>query len=242
MRLEVREVSKRFGAHAAVDRCSLSIQDVHSLVLIGPSGGGKSTLLRIIGGLETPDAGSVRVNDTTLAQDERQLLTYRRRVGTVFQAFNLFPHLSALANVMLPLEKVHGFSTEAARHAAEEQLARFRLTPHMSKKPAELSGGQRQRVAIARALAIRPELLLFDEPTSALDPEMTAEVLEVIEELRREGRDLILVTHQLAFARRVADRVCFLADGRIVESGDPTIFDQPAQAQTRDFLSKVLRY
>lgn len=242
MRLELQDVSKCFGTHAAVDRCSLSIQDVHSLVLIGPSGGGKSTLLRIIGGLEVPDSGAVRVNDTILTRDERQLLMYRRQVGTVFQAFNLFPHLSALQNVMLPLEKVHGFSVADARHLAEEQLARFRLTAHIRKKPAELSGGQRQRVAIARALAIRPQLLLFDEPTSALDPEMTSEVLEVIEELRREGRDLILVTHQLAFARRVADRVCFLADGKIVESGDSTIFDHPQQPQTRDFLSKVLRY
>jgi polar amino acid transport system ATP-binding protein len=242
MKLELREVTKNFGAHAAVDRCTLTTEDVHSVVLIGPSGGGKSTLLRIIGGLERADGGSIRVNDRTLTRDERQLLEYRRTVGTVFQAFNLFPHLTALQNVMLPLEKVHGFAADKARAAAEEQLARFRLEAHMGKKPAELSGGQRQRVAIARALAIRPQLLLFDEPTSALDPEMTAEVLEVIEELRRERRDLILVTHQLAFAKQVADRVFFLADGRIVESGGPEIFDQPREEQTRQFLSKVLRY
>jgi polar amino acid transport system ATP-binding protein len=242
MKLELREVTKSFGAHAAVDRCTLTAEDVHSVVLIGPSGGGKSTLLRIIGGLERADGGTVRVNDRTLTKDERQLLEYRRTVGTVFQAFNLFPHLTALQNVMLPLEKVHGFPTDKARATAEEQLARFRLEAHMGKKPAELSGGQRQRVAIARALAIRPQLLLFDEPTSALDPEMTAEVLEVIEELRRERRDLILVTHQLAFAKQVADRVFFLADGRIVESGGPEIFDQPKEDQTRQFLSKVLRY
>ena len=155
----------------------------------------------------------------------------------------MFPHLTALRNITLPLEEVHGIPSEEAETIARTQLARFRLEQHSGKKPAEMSGGQRQRVAIARALSIRPRLLLFDEPTSALDPEMTAEVLDVIEELRREGRDLILVTHQMAFARRVADHAIFLADGRIVESGPGSdLFENPKEAAARDFLARVLRY
>ena len=177
------------------------------------------------------------------ARDESRRRAYRRTVGTVFQAYNLFPHLDALTNLTLPLEKVHGLSAAEARERALAQLARFRLEKHAAKMPAELSGGQRQRVAIARALSISPRLLLFDEPTSALDPEMTAEVLEAIAELRAEGRDLILVTHHMAFARRVADHVIFLAEGRVVESAaGGAIFDDPQQPQTRDFLSRILRY
>ncbi|MHA3772821.1 amino acid ABC transporter ATP-binding protein [Verrucomicrobiota bacterium sgz303538] len=243
MRLELQNVTKRFGAQHAVHSVSLKIEEVCSLVLIGPSGGGKSTLLRIIGGLEIPDEGSVTVNGRPLTPSEDDLQKYRRTVGTVFQAFNLFPHLTALGNITLPLEKVHGLSPAEAEARAREQLARFRLEAHANKTPAQLSGGQRQRVAIARALSIKPQLLLFDEPTSALDPEMTAEVLEVIEELRNEGRDLVLVTHHMAFARRVADHVVFLSDGKIVEAG-PTddVFGASQRTETAEFLAKVLRY
>ena len=242
MKLKLEAVSKSFGGQMALNGVSLSLQDVHSLVFIGPSGGGKSTLLRIIGGLETPDSGSIKVNGQRLEPVEAKLRDYRRRIGTVFQAFNLFPHLTALANLTLPLEKVQGASPEKAAELARTHLARFGLEAHAHKKPAEMSGGQRQRVAIARALSIEPRFMLFDEPTSALDPEMTAEVLAAIEELRAEGRDLIVVTHQMAFARRIADQVVFLADGRIVESGPAAqIFDRPAETQTRDFLAKVLQ-
>lgn len=243
MRLELEAIGKSFGAHRALDALSLLVEDARSLVLIGPSGGGKSTLLRIIGGLEAPDRGEVTVNGRRLNFAEESLRSHRRTIGTVFQAFNLFPHLSALENISLPLEKVHHFSRADANAAARAQLERFQLEAHAGKTPAELSGGQRQRVAIARALSIRPQLLLFDEPTSALDPEMTAEVLEVIEQLRTEGRDLILVTHHMAFARRVADRVAFLADGRILESGVASqLFDTPKRPETRSFLAKVLRF
>ncbi|MEA3208629.1 MAG: hypothetical protein QOE70_1686 [Chthoniobacter sp.] len=243
MKLELENISKRFGDHRALDRVSLRCDNVHSLVLIGPSGGGKSTLLRVIGGLEDADSGSVTINGQRLGHSERERLEHRRTVGTVFQAFNLFPHLSALANIALPLEKVHGQSKGEAEQTARDLLKRFRLENHAAKKPAELSGGQRQRVAIARAISIKPRLLLFDEPTSALDPEMTVEVLSTIEELRDEGRELILVTHQMAFARRVADHVAFLADGSIIESGAvETVLDRPTQPTTRDFLSKVLKY
>ncbi len=243
MKLELENVCKSYGPHVALSGVSMRVENAHSFVLIGPSGGGKSTLLRILGGLETPDAGTVAVNGEPLAFTEETLLRYRRTIGTVFQSYNLFPHLTALENITLPLEKVHRFSPAKATEIARAQLARFRLETHAAKTPAELSGGQRQRVAIARALSIQPQLLLFDEPTSALDPEMTTEVLEVIEELRAEGRDLIVVTHHMGFARRVADRVAFLADGRILESSAAsTFFDAPQNEATRAFLAKVLRY
>jgi len=254
VKLRVSAVSKTFGATRVLDRVTLDFDAVASLVLIGPSGGGKSTLLRILAGLEYPDPvlnsdgafacwPRVEINNEAVVFDERALAAHRRKIGVVFQAFNLFPHLTALENVTLPLEKVHGVAPAEARDRARQTLARFRLAPHADKKPAALSGGQRQRVAIARAIAIRPRLLLFDEPTSALDPEMTGEVLGVIEELREEGRDFILVTHEMGFARRVADQVALLADGRIVESGSAAqIFGAPEHEVSRQFLSKVLRY
>jgi polar amino acid transport system ATP-binding protein len=245
MHLTLAHITKTFGAHRVLDDVSLSFENAHSVVFIGPSGGGKSTLLRIIAGLETPDAGTLSVNGEPVHfENERALREHRRRIGVVFQAFNLFPHLSALENITLPLEKVHGLAPDAARDTALESLRRFRLETHAHKKPAELSGGQKQRVAIARAVAIKPRLLLFDEPTSALDPEMTAEVLDVIEELKEEGRDLILVTHEMGFARIAANQVVFLADGKIVETGAPAqLFEQTPRAEScRRFLAKVLKY
>ena len=218
---------------------------VQTLVLIGPSGGGKSTFLRILAGLEYPDAesGEVVIDDQPVIYRERELARHRRTIGTVFQAYNLFPHLTALQNVTLPLEKVHGQSRAEATHTAMEALTRFRLDQHTHKKPAELSGGQRQRVAIARAIAIKPRLLFFDEPTSALDPEMTGGVLETIEELRDEGRDFVLVTHEMGFARRVADQVALLAEGRIAEFGPAAqVFDEPRNEVSRRFFDKVLKY
>jgi polar amino acid transport system ATP-binding protein len=236
-------LSKSFGSHQVLDRLSLELEDVHSLVLIGPSGGGKTTLLRILAGLEIPDAGEVQFNGAPIRFDEATLHRYRRTVGVVFQAFNLFPHLTALQNITLPLEKVHGYAPAAAREVAMQMLTRFQLATHAAQKPAALSGGQRQRVAIARALAVKPRVLFFDEPTSALDPEMTAEVLDMIRALRVEGQDLILVTHEMGFARVVADRAAFLAEGRILEYG-PTaeIFSNPATEACRRFLANVLKY
>ena len=222
---------------------SLALEKVHTLVLVGPSGGGKTTLLRIIAGLEYPTAGELEINNETVLFDENSLLEYRRTVGTVFQAFNLFPHLSALQNITLPLEKVHGHSPQQALEIARLHLERFQLQKHASKRPAELSGGQRQRVAIARAVAIKPRLLLFDEPTSALDPEMTAEVLDMIREVRQAGADFILVTHEMGFARQIADQVALLAGGRIIEAGPvEQVLERPAHPQSRDFLAKVLNY
>jgi polar amino acid transport system ATP-binding protein len=243
MKLNLQDVVKRFGTHTVIDRVSLDVDDIHCLALIGPSGGGKSTLLRIIAGLEYPNSGSVAVNGQLIEHYDAALLRHRRSVGTVFQAFNLFPHLTALKNITLPLEKVHGRSKEEALDLAEGTLRRFQLLDHSHKKPAELSGGQRQRVAIARAIAIKPQVVLLDEPTSALDPEMTAEVLELIEELKQEGRDLLLVTHEMGFARRLADRVALLSAGRIAEIGPPEqVFGASQSEVTRNFLSRVLKY
>jgi polar amino acid transport system ATP-binding protein len=243
VKLGLQQISKSFNGHVALEAVSLQLEKVHTLALIGPSGGGKSTLLRIVAGLEYPDAGTVEINGERVIFEETPLRRHRCTIGTVFQAFNLFPHLTALQNITLPLEKVHGHSGPEAEEIARRMLVRFRLESHATKRPAELSGGQRQRVAIARAISIKPRLLLFDEPTSALDPEMTAEVLDMIKELREEGRDFILVTHEMGFARQVADQAAFLAGGRIVEAGPAApLFDAPSAPQTRDFLSKVLKY
>jgi polar amino acid transport system ATP-binding protein len=243
MKLKLDRLSKRFGAQLVLDSVSLELEKVHTLVLIGPSGGGKSTLLRIIAGLEFPDSGAIEINGDRVVFEEEKLLQHRRTIGTVFQAFNLFPHLTALQNITLPLEKVHRHPPAEAEEIARQLLSRFRLETQAAKRPAELSGGQRQRVAIARAVSIKPRLLLFDEPTSALDPEMTSEVLDMIKELREEGRDFILVTHEMGFAREIADQVALVADGRIAELGPvKQVFDNPTTPQSRDFLAKVLKY
>jgi polar amino acid transport system ATP-binding protein len=243
MHLKVTNLVKRYHGQMALDGVTLQLSDVRSVVLIGPSGGGKSTLLRMLAGLEQADQGSVEVNGEPIPCDEEHLIRYRRGIGTVFQAYNLFPHLTALENVTLPLVQAHGYAKAAAREYAMEQLRRFQLEAHADKKPFELSGGQQQRVAIVRAIAIKPRFLLFDEPTSALDPEMTAEVLDLIEELRREGKELILVTHNMGFARRVADDCLFLSEGRIVETGTAQqIFEEPRTPELQSFLARVLKY
>ena len=243
MKLEATDLCKSFGHQTVLRNVNMNLEQVHTLALIGPSGGGKSTLLRIIAGLEKPDSGRLQLNDQEIVYREKELMAHRRSIGTVFQAFNLFPHLTALQNITLPLEKVHQYKAGEARHVAEEILARFQLSEHSHKPPAQLSGGQRQRVAIARAISIKPKLLLFDEPTSALDPEMTAEVLEVIEELRKEGRDLVLVTHQMGFAHRIADQIALLSGGQILECGPPSqVLDNPESETTRQFLAKILKY
>jgi polar amino acid transport system ATP-binding protein len=243
MNLKLDNLCKSYAGHRALDAVELTLTAARALVIIGPSGGGKSTLLRVLAGLEHPDAGTVEINGERVVFEEAALLRHRRTIGTVFQAYNLFPHLTALENITLPLEKVHGHAPAEAAEIARLLLARFRLEDRAGLRPAQLSGGQRQRVAIARAVSIKPRLLLFDEPTSALDPEMTAEVLDMIGELREEGRDFILVTHEMGFARRVADQAALLAGGQVVECGPaPQLFDHPATPQAADFLAKVLKY
>ena len=243
MLLHFHSLTKRYGGHTVLDAITARLDFPHVLALLGPSGGGKSTLLRVIGGLETPEEGTLQVDGSEVPRDEKPLRAYRSNIGTVFQSWNLFPHLDALANIMLPLTAVHGQTPDEARTHSLELLERLQLADHANKRPAELSGGQRQRVAIARAVAIRPKLLLFDEPTSALDPEMTAEVLEVIADLKSEGRTFILVTHAMNFARTVADEVAFLASGKILEHAPAQkFFASPRTPEAARFLDRVLKF
>ena len=241
MKLEARDIVQRFDTATVLDRLTLCTGDIQSLVLVGPSGGGKSTLLRILAGLDVPVAGTVAFDGVALPRDEASLREYRKTVGTVFQAYNLFPHLSALDNLLLPLVHVHGLTEQAARERVREPLERFQLMDHAHKRPAELSGGQKQRIAILRALVVQPRRLFLDEPTSALDPEMTGEVLEMIGELKALGTQFVLVTHEMGFARRVADELAFIADGRVLAHGPAAdMFDRCAEPRVRDFFSRIL--
>lgn len=243
MKLELKGLTKSYGPLAVLDQVNLTLEDVRSLVFIGPSGGGKTTLLRLIAGLETPEAGEIVINDHPIEfGSEESLRNYRRRIGMVFQAYNLFPHLTALKNITLPLVQVHGYTEEKAREEALTLLERFHLADQAVKKPAQLSGGQKQRIAICRAVAIRPEFLLLDEPTSALDPEYTSEVLDLIGELRREGMRLILVTHEMGFARQAADYLLFVGDGGLIAQGTPEELFGCSDERVSRFFNKVLKY
>jgi ABC-type polar amino acid transport system ATPase subunit len=240
--LEVQGLSKRFGPHLVLDRLDLAVKVGETVVIMGPSGGGKSTLLRCINYLETPDAGQVWVAGEAVGRSSRELRKHRARIGMVFQRFNLFAHLSARDNIAFGPRKVLGQSKGEAYQAAEQLLARVHLSEHAHKLPRQLSGGQQQRVAIARALAMNPALLLLDEPTSALDPELVGEVLSVIGEIARGGMTMVIATHEMAFAREVADRVIFMEDGRFVEENPPELmFTQPREERTRQFLARILR-
>ena len=241
MELVVKGLTQAYGTTTVLDRLDLTTGDIRALVLVGPSGGGKTTLLRILAGLDLPVEGSVSFAGKTLPRDEPGLLDYRRHVGTVFQAYNLFPHLSALDNLTLPLIHVHGLAPAAARKRVAEPLERFKLAEHAHKRPSQLSGGQKQRIAILRALATQPERLFLDEPTSALDPEMTAEVLEMIGELKDLGTRFVLVTHEMGFARKVADEVAFVGGGKVVASGPAsTMFEHCPEPRVRDFFARIL--
>ena len=242
MKLYAESLTRTYGTLNALDGLTLSLE-AGVLVLIGPSGGGKSTFLRLCGGLDEASSGTLLLNDISLGHDPATMLAWRRRNGFLFQQFNLFPHLTALRNITLPLEKVHGQSPAVAEETARGCLKRFGLQDHAGKLPSQLSGGQQQRAGLARAIAPGPEILLLDEPTSALDPEMTAEVLELIQELAAAGQHIILSTHEMGFARAVADQVALIAAGKILETGPPAgIFGNPKEALTRRFLAKVMRF
>jgi polar amino acid transport system ATP-binding protein len=233
-------IVKRFGAVTVLDRVSASVHPGEVVCLIGPSGSGKSTLLRCTNALESIDAGRVLFDGMALPAAESLRRHVRRRMGMVFQNFELFPHMTALQNVMVGRETVLGDTRDAARARAQKLLDKVGLAPQADAYPATLSGGQQQRVAIARALAMDPEVMLFDEPTSALDPETIGEVLGVMKQLALEGMTMIVVTHEMTFARRVGNWVIVLDHGRIVEQGFPTqIFEQPRETRTRDFLSHL---
>lgn len=244
MKLETQAVTKRYGAHAALDGASFSTGDeARVIALLGPSGGGKSTLLRVLGSLLVPDAGSISIDGRTLPHDEAGALIERRANGFVFQGYNLFPHLTALQNIALPLREVHGMPESQAVRRAMELLHRLGLEGHENKRPSQLSGGQQQRAAIARALAPKPRLLLLDEPTSALDPVMTGEVLDVIRELAEAGQSIILATHEISFARKVAAWVVFLAAGKVEESSSAAdFFTQPRTSLAQAYLEGLSKY
>ena len=221
MDLKIENLTRNFNGQKALDNLSISLSNVSSLVLIGPSGSGKTTLLRVLAGLETPDAGTIRINKRPLLFDESSLHSHRKQIGVVFQGYNLFPHLSAEENIVLPLVKVHGLTREEARARAHTLLSRFALMGHKDKKPAQLSGGQQQRIALCRTAALEPAVMLLDEPTSALDPEFTTEVLDLVHGLQKEGIELIMVTHEMGFAASAADHVIFMDQGRILADGRP---------------------
>ncbi|MET8022201.1 amino acid ABC transporter ATP-binding protein [Streptomyces decoyicus] len=249
--VEVHDVHKWYGAHRVLDGVELTVRPGEVTVILGPSGSGKSTLLRVINHLEKPEVGYVSVNGEPIGVrqhgerlkelSERVILGQRSQIGFVFQNFNLFPHLTALENVAAAPVATGKLTKPKAQELAHELLDRVGLADKVGAYPRQLSGGQQQRVAIARALALRPGVILFDEPTSALDPELVGDVLAVIKDLATSGTTLIIVTHEIGFAREVADRVVFIDGGRIVEQGLPTeMLDHPKHERTRDFLSKVL--
>jgi ABC-type polar amino acid transport system ATPase subunit len=245
--IELKELSKSFGSRLILDRVSLSVRTGDTVALIGPSGGGKSTLLRCVNGLNTFNEGEVRVgphvlkSQATGAADNGATREIRRLVGMVFQDFQLFPHFTALQNVIEAPLRVLGMQPAEARDLGEKLLARVGLANRAENYPSQLSGGQKQRVAIARALAMSPRGLLCDEITSALDPELKTEVLAVLEDLKKEGMTLMLVTHEIGFARRAADRVAVLAEGRVIEEGPPEqVIDNPQSERTKQFLKCVL--
>ncbi|MCR8908607.1 amino acid ABC transporter ATP-binding protein [Thermophilibacter sp. ET337] len=238
--IELRHVDKHYGDLHVLRDVSLSVARGEVVVIIGPSGSGKSTLCRTINRLETIDSGEILIEGEPLPQEGRELARMRSELGMVFQQFNLFAHMSVLDNVTLGPREVLGQPKEEAERYALELLGRVGVAEQAHKVPAQLSGGQQQRAAIARSLAMRPKAMLFDEPTSALDPEMINEVLDVMVELARGGMTMIVVTHEMGFARRVADRVVFMADGQIVEEGVPdAFFDHPKSQRARDFLDSI---
>lgn len=241
-RLDIRGVHKSFNGLAVLRGIDMQVHTHEAVVLIGASGSGKSTLLRCINGLETVDAGSITLDgETDVADFDTNLDDIRRRIGMVFQSFNLFPHMSVVDNIMIGPRKALRLPKAEARDRAVELLERFGLADKIDEYPDRLSGGQQQRVAIMRSLAMHPELMLFDEITSALDPMLVGEVLDVVRELKYSGMTIVMATHEMAFAKEIADRVCFLHAGRIVEEGPAAhVFSDPSHELTREFLARFL--
>ena len=241
-KIKVENIHKKYKKNHVLRGIDLEVNEGEVVVLIGPSGSGKSTLLRCLNFLEQPTKGSVAIDGQTL-QDNKALNELRKRVGMVFQHFNLFNHMTVAENIRFaPLLLGVLASKEEADQRVDDLLQQVGLSDKKEARPNQLSGGQKQRVAIARALAMRPEVILFDEPTSALDPEMVGDVLEVMKKLANEGMTMVIVTHEMGFARQVADRIVFIADGVVVEEGTPkAVLDHPQEARTKTFLAKVLK-
>lgn len=239
--ISLRGVDKFFGSFQALSNINMSVGEQEVVVVIGPSGSGKSTLIRCINRLERHDRGSIVVDGVELSDDIRAIQSIRRETGMVFQSFNLFPHLSVMDNITLAPRNVRNLPQAEAEATAMALLERVKIPDQARKYPGQLSGGQQQRVAIARSLAMKPKVMLFDEPTSALDPEMIKEVLDTMKDLATEGMTMICVTHEMGFAREVADRVVFMSDGEIVEVGTPEhFFVDPTEERTKLFLSQIL--
>lgn len=241
--IEMINVDKWFGDFHVLKDINLKVSAGDRVVICGPSGSGKSTVVRCINRLEQHQKGVIKVNGTELTNDPSSIAAIRSEVGMVFQQFNLFPHLTVLENLVLGPMKARGLSRAEATERAMHYLTRVRIPEQAEKRPAQLSGGQQQRVAIARSLTMEPKVLLFDEPTSALDPEMISEVLDVMVELAEEGMTMIVVTHEMGFARKVADQMVFIDQGEIVESGPPSqFFEAPKSDRTQKFLSQILQH
>ena len=239
--IDVKNLSKSFGDHLVLDGISQHIYPGEKVVVIGPSGSGKSTFLRCLNLLETPSAGTISFQGTVITDPKVKIDQVRQQMGMVFQHFNLFPNMTIRKNITLAPVRTGQMKQEEADAQADALLQRVGLTDKADAYPSQLSGGQKQRVAIVRALAMKPQLMLFDEPTSALDPEMVGEVLDVMKELAREGMTMVVVTHEMGFAREVGSRVLFMADGLVLEEGAPeAVFGSPKHPRLRDFLSKVL--
>ena len=239
--ITVKNMNKWYGQFHVLRDINLDVAEKERIVICGPSGSGKSTLIRCINRLEEHQAGDIVVDGITLTSNLTDIETIRREVGMVFQHFNLFPHLTVLENCTLAPMRVRGVPRKEAEELAMHYLEKVKIPEQAGKFPGQLSGGQQQRVAIARSLCMRPKIMLFDEPTSALDPEMIKEVLDTMVELADEGMTMLVVTHEMGFARRVADRVIFMADGQIIEQNKPeAFFDNPQHARTQEFLSQIL--
>ena len=238
--VDARAVHKQFGPHHVLRGVDLKVAERELVFIIGPSGSGKSTFLRCLNRLESPSSGAIEVDGTDLLHPRTDINQVRRRIGMVFQSFNLYPHMTALGNVTLALRRAAGKPAAEAEAIGHAALARVGLADRAGHRPAQLSGGQQQRVAIARAIALEPRVMLFDEPTSALDPELVGSVLAVLRELREDGMTMVVVSHEMGFARAAADRVVFMADGAVVEQGPPAqIFTAPEHARTRAFIGQI---
>ncbi|MBQ0026211.1 MAG: amino acid ABC transporter ATP-binding protein [Lachnospiraceae bacterium] len=240
--IDVKKLVKNYGEKAILRGIDLHVDKGEKVVIIGPSGSGKSTILRCMNLLETPDSGTIEFEGTLITAPKCDIDKVRQRIGMVFQQFNLFPNMTVLQNITLGPIKVKGMPADEAKELAMKLLERVGLPEKADEYPDTLSGGQQQRIAIARALAMNPDVMLFDEPTSALDPEMVGEVLEIMKDLARGGMTMVVVTHEMGFAKEVANRVVFMDDGVILESGTPEdIFGNPQNDRTKEFLSKVLK-
>lgn len=242
MNIELKNICKSYDGNVVLENINYE-DDINSIAIIGPSGGGKSTLLRIIGGLLLPTSGEMYIDGNKINLDEKSLQTYRRNIGFVFQSKGLFEHLTAMENVILPLIHTFGINKDDSIEIASKLFDRFGLLQEKDKYPSQLSGGQQQRISIARAVAIKPKLLLLDEPTSALDPEYTGEVLDMLNEFQNDGLDSIIVTHEMGFAKNSCEKVIFLAENTVIESGKSSrIFREPKSRQLIGFLDKILEW